>query len=294
METNAKGKIKSKSIFFKISARLRRLKRNINEKFLFVKLTKLLSYFESDPDYPSSAGSAKQHLAQLILGSRNTYDILADIADAHGKNELKNVINNRMTFAQTSSSQVLSSLFDLYGSDKGEFHQYSPVYSELISQLGNSRLSILEIGLGSNNTDTLSNMGAHGSPGASLRAWRDFCPESTVVGCDIDERILFSEESISTFHLDQTDSESWKVFIERQNHKLFDLIIDDGLHSPLANLKTVLHAGDLLKTGGILVIEDIADRSVAVWKVLAHLIDDSWDLRIVKRPHANLAIISRK
>jgi hypothetical protein len=284
----------SKSIFSKISTRIRRIVKKTIEKFLFIKLVKLLSYFESDPDYPSSAGSARQHLAQLILGSRSTYDILAEIADSHGKSEIKNIINKEMTFDQTKSSQALSGLFDLYGSDKGEFHRYSPVYSELISQLGNSQLNILEIGLGTNNTDTLSNMGAHGSPGASLRAWRDFCPDSTIVGCDIDERILFDEESISTFHLDQTDSDSWKTFIEKQNHRLFDLIIDDGLHSPMANLKTVLHAGNLLKRGGILVIEDIANRSLAVWKVLAHLIADSWDVQIVKRPHANLAIISRK
>jgi hypothetical protein len=62
----------------------------------------------------------------------------------------------------------------------------------------------------------------------------------------------------------------------------------------MANLKTVFHAGNLLKKGGILVVEDVADRSLTVWKVLAHLIAESWDVRIVKRPHANLAIISRK
>jgi SAM-dependent methyltransferase len=284
----------SKSIFSKISTRTLRFTKKTREKFTLVKLTNLLSQFESDPDYPSSAGSSRQHLTQLILGSRNTYDILADIADSHGKSELKNIIIEGITFSQTESSQELSRLFDLYGSDKGEFHQYSSVYSELISQLGNNQLNILEIGLGTNNTDTLSNMGAHGSPGASLRAWRDFCPDAMIVGCDIDERILFSEESISTFHLDQTNSESWRIFIEKQNRKLFDLIIDDGLHSPMANLKTVLHAGNLLKPGGVLVIEDIAHRSLTVWKVLAHLIADSWDVRIVKRPHANLAIISRK
>jgi len=284
----------SKTIFSRIGARIKRIAVNTKEKFIIVKLAKLLKHFESDPDYPSSAGSSRQHLAQLILGSRITYEILAEIADLHGKSELKNFNNGGISLAQTESSQELRRLFDFYGSDKGAFHEYSPVYSELISQLGNSQLKILEIGLGTNNTDTLSNMGAHGSPGASLRAWRDFCPDSTIVGCDIDERILFSEESISTFHLDQTDSESWKIFIEKQNNNLFDLIIDDGLHSPMANLKTMFHGGNLLKKGGILVVEDVADRSLTVWKVLAHLIAESWDLRIVKRPHANLAILSRK
>ena len=45
----------------------------------------------------------------------------------------------------------------------------------------------LEIGLGFNNTEIMSNMSKLGNPGASLFAFRDFLPQSEIWGADIDE-----------------------------------------------------------------------------------------------------------
>ena len=46
--------------------------------------------------------------------------------------------------------------------------------------------------------------------------------------------------------------------------KKFDLIIDDGLHSPLSNLLTVKYLTSFLKPNGILIIEDIHQRPLPV------------------------------
>ena len=68
----------------------------------------------------------------------------------------------------------------------------------LFSQKKNSVTNIFEIGLGSINTKIVSNMGKFGKPGASLRAFRDFCPNAIIYGADIDQSILFKEERIKT------------------------------------------------------------------------------------------------
>ena len=44
-----------------------------------------------------------------------------------------------------------------------------------------------------------------GKPGASLRVWRDYFPNAIIYGADIDKDILFAEERIKTFYIDQLD-----------------------------------------------------------------------------------------
>ena len=75
--------------------------------------------------------------------------------------------------------------------------------------------NLLEIGLGSNNTDLVSSMGKEGKPGASLRAFRDFCINAEVIGADIDKRILFKEDRIKTFYVDQTNNSSLDNFKDK-------------------------------------------------------------------------------
>jgi hypothetical protein len=106
----------------------------------------------------------------------------------------------------------------------------------------NERLRLLEIGLGTNNPDVVSTMGASGKPGASLRAFRDFLPNARVFGADIDGRILFEEERILTYYVDQTRSISFDELADKLGNEGFDLVIDDGLHSPNANIATMIFA----------------------------------------------------
>lgn len=137
-------------------------------------------------------------------------------------------------------------------------------------------------------------MGAHGKPGASLRAWRDYCPNAQVVGCDIDARVLFSEERISTFQLDQLSPISWNKFNAEVGREGFDLIIDDGLHSPLANLQTILQSHKILCKNGFLVIEDISIQSLPIWKILSMLLNKNWRIELVESSHAFIGVINRR
>jgi hypothetical protein len=100
-------------------------------------------------------------------------------------------------------------------------------------------------------------MGPQGVPGASLRVWRDYFPNSEVFGADIDESVLFEEERIKTFALDQRDSESVANMWKRIGRSGFDLMIDDGLHVFEAGKTLFLGSVDKLSLNGTYIIEDV-------------------------------------
>ena len=138
-------------------------------------------------------------------------------------------INLHSFSKKNKKSNNLKILFNKYGSDKSRDHDYHLIYCNLFKNL-NSVKKILEIGIGTNNENFPSNMGIKGTPGASLRAFRDFFKKARIFGADIDKNILFQENRIKTFHVDQSDSNSIKNLYKKVGNN-FDLIIDDGSHN---------------------------------------------------------------
>ena len=51
------------------------------------------------------------------------------------------------------------------------------------------------------------------------------------------------------------------------------MIIDDGLHTPHANLEVLLFGTKLLKKRGWLVIEDIEKASVPIWQIVSSILN---------------------
>ena len=150
-----------------------------------------------------------------------------------------------------------------YGSDKGGgHHNYtSVIYEDLFNPIRNQPLNLLEIGIGTIRHDIPSSMiGTPGgySPGSSLRGWKEFFPNGQVHGCDIDDTILFNEDRLSTFYLDQTSEESIQTQIIDKNIR-YDVIIDDGLHDFKVNWAVLKQLYPVLKSPGIYIIEDIGD-----------------------------------
>jgi hypothetical protein len=177
------------------------------------------------------------------------------------------------TYYDENPNNYLAKLCDLYGSDKGEAnrgsghpypwpsHTYTDYYSRLFDskRLGFKR--ILECGIGTNNPDLPSSMQVNGQPGASLKVWRDYFPNALVYGVDIDREILFEEDRIKTFYLDQLDRESivdfWKT-IKDDRFEKFDLMIDDGLHTFEAGSNLFMNSIENLMDEGVYVIEDVS------------------------------------
>lgn len=100
-------------------------------------------------------------------------------------------------------------------------------------------------------------MGADGKPGASLRVWRDYFPNAIVYGADIDRDILFAEERIKTFYIDQLDPMAISAFWGMVGAGDFDLMVDDGLHEFEAGTCLFTHSVQHLSQNGIYIIEDV-------------------------------------
>jgi hypothetical protein len=152
-----------------------------------------------------------------------------------------------------------------FGSDKGRgHHNYTIYYDSLFNKLKEKELQVFELGLGTNNLDVKSNMGSDGKPGASLRGWKNYFPNSYIYGADIDSRILFEEDRIKTFHCDQTNVNSINEMWNNQYLKnlYFDIIIEDGLHEFYANLIFLENSIHKLKPGGYYICEDLTNKTV--------------------------------
>lgn len=176
----------------------------------------------------------------------------------------------------------LAELFRQYGSDKASSHDYYRVYAALLKSVTDKPLNLLEIGLGTNHIDMPSNMGGAGSPGASLRAFRDMYPLAAVRGADIDTRILFEEDRIKTYFTDQTRPEALADLKQQLDPMRFDLIIDDGLHNTQANLNTMNFALALLKPDGVFVVEDAGEEDLYYYRIAAALLQDRFRLHFLQ------------
>lgn len=171
-------------------------------------------------------------------------------------------------------SKKLERKFLEYKSDKSSTHNYHLVYGSIFEKMDNIA-GLLEIGLGSNDPEIASNMGINGSPGASLRAFRDVLPNTMIYGADYDKKILFEEDRIKTFFVDQTDLETLESLDNSIKGKL-DIIIDDGLHAPNANLATFLFALKRMNNNksGAIIIEDILEAAIPLWKLVSNFVKD--------------------
>lgn len=189
------------------------------------------------------------------------------VAKKLGQNQAQPIYNIQdfvYNKSQLLAIDAIGSLFAKYGSDKSVMHNYHLIYGSILSSFENPP-KILEIGLGSNNTEIASNMGAQGRPGASLRAFQEFLPNSIVHGADIDNTITVDQCTI--FHIDQTDPGTFAK-IKEGGESRYDLIIDDGLHSPDANLFTLEFGLGCISDHGFIVIEDIIESALPIWQSL--------------------------
>ncbi len=165
-----------------------------------------------------------------------------------------------------SDAQKLKEIFNRFGSDKSSVHNYHLLYAGILKN--KLSVNIFEMGLGTPHLEMISNMGPDGKPGASLRAFREMYPDANIYGADIDKRILFNEDRIKTFYANQLDKNSLADLHTLLAPITFDLIIDDGLHTPEASINTLEFAMSILAPGGYFVIEDIKETDLQFYLVM--------------------------
>ncbi len=168
---------------------------------------------------------------------------------------------------------LINGLCDRFGSDKGTLHPlvkkfpwWTHSYADFISHhFGHCRdyiKNVFECGMGTTDVTINSNMSEVGSPGASLRVWKDYFRNANIFGADIDRKILFSDERITTYWCDQTDKQSIASMWEMVGNVQFDLMIDDGLHTFEAGVCLLENSFHKLRMEGIYIIEDVAPGSL--------------------------------
>lgn len=143
---------------------------------------------------------------------------------------------------------MLEELFNKYGCDKAKKHLYHTVYEKEFDTLRNEAINILEVGV---------------FRGDSIRAWLDYFPNATIYGIDVFKRVvpndidILQHERVKWLKADSTNI-AVRSQIKKQWPRIrFDIIIDDGLHTPDANAKTLHNLFPLLKKNGKYYVEDV-------------------------------------
>jgi hypothetical protein len=205
-----------------------------------------------------------------------------------------NELQKHFVHSNSKRSKILGDIFQKLGSDK-KFHGYQGVYQAVIDDVlsRTSRVKLLEIGIGTNYLDVKSNMGINGIPGASLRSFRDFIPHSNIYGADIDSRILFEEDRIKTFHVDQMSEQSLNsLMLEVGN---CDVLIDDGLHTSEANLLTLKTFIPFVAMNGWIIIEDIDgfQENLLIWNMVSVALKKNFSCYLVACDNSYLFLAKR-
>jgi hypothetical protein len=170
-------------------------------------------------------------------------------------------------------NRTLTELFTKYGTDKVR-NEYVEMYERILDPQRDTVMRICEIGIGTLLPEAPSSMAGYCDsgyePGGSLRAFRDYCPLGSVLGLDIQPDTQFVDERIETGICDSTDGLAVARYFARRQ-RMFDVVIDDGLHAPWAQLATFVNFQDKVKYRGHYVIEDIFVGSpvFAEWQSIA-------------------------
>lgn len=172
---------------------------------------------------------------------------------------------------------TLKELFDTYQTDKG-IHGYQRLYEKLLPN-PDSVDAILEVGIGTLDPAAISTTAGWFPetylPGASLRAWRDYCPNAVVYGLDpAPDCMIVGEERIETRMCDSTDRAQIDLCVDRE----LDLIVDDGDHWHESQMTTLANLWPHLKVGGHYVIEDVYIANIYT---IADVVGTNWHNAII-------------
>jgi hypothetical protein len=137
---------------------------------------------------------------------------------------------------------------NLYGSDKGDVYPngngYAFWYEKWFSSIKEQVTNICEIGVYN---------------GGSTKAFYDYFPNANIVGIDIFDKTEYENDRTITKIVDQSNLEDLNKFITECNEQnlKFDIIIDDGSHDVYHQQLTFGKLFQLVKPGGIYIIEDM-------------------------------------
>lgn len=235
----------------------------------------------------ASIGALLKHevgrLSRVLKKSRAGRFLLSRILQIANERRIRRLQDSfpfRMVLSYDRDSfSLFATLCDEYGSDKGSLrgvgasrpyawapHNYSDYFERMFLHRRNDVKNVFELGIGYTLDFVQSHSGPKGSPGASLRVLRDYFPNAQIFGADIDPDLLFEEDRIRTFFVDQNDPDAIGSLWETVGDCQFDLMIDDGLHQFTAGATFFQHSFQRLAVGGLYIIEDVAPAALLEYR----------------------------
>lgn len=159
-------------------------------------------------------------------------------------------------------------------SDKNSLHSYLPAYNVILESIlaKNPQPTILEVGV---------------QRGGSLIMWKHAMPEATVYGADISPCPNVLKGVDVKYICGDAYSEAFLKFM-RVNSLSFDFIVEDGSHTPEHIMWAAAHYPQLLKKGGVLVIEDIPSQECLDMLKSKYPEGNVIDLRTVKKRYDDI------
>lgn len=158
-------------------------------------------------------------------------------------------------------SEQLASLFNKYKCDKASKHKYHTVYGPELEHLRDKPINILEVGV---------------FKGASTSAWLEHFPQATIYCIDIFTRVhpknipVLTDPRVKWLAGDSTNPLVVAEIKQAWPRIKFDVIIDDGMHTPRANASTLQNLFGFLKNSGIYFVEDVWALEEMTSKELSH------------------------
>lgn len=130
---------------------------------------------------------------------------------------------------------------NLLGGDKCVRHNYCKKYDFHFEQLRDKKFNLLEIGI---------------MEGRSLKSWKDYFPNSKIVGIDIDKNCKHYEEDRIFIEIGDQKNKNFLLDVNNK-HGPFDVVIDDGSHIWEDIILSFEVLFPVLNPSGFYVIEDL-------------------------------------
>lgn len=156
---------------------------------------------------------------------------------------------------------LLKNLFIKYRCDKGTKHGYDKVYSKEWESIREEPINFLEIGI---------------FEGISTQAFLEYFPNANFYGIDIFERLnpedvpVLKNERVHWIKGNSMLGSIKKKINEQWPDVKFDIILDDGKHTPEANALTFKNMSPFLKDTGTYYIEDVFPLHIMTIKEMNH------------------------
>ncbi len=122
-----------------------------------------------------------------------------------------------------------------------KWDNYFEIYENCLKKFINKKITLVEVGIGN---------------GGSLFMWRKFLgKKARIIGIELNpEAKKFEKYGFKIFIGDQSDPSFWKKFYNKIGK--IDVLIDDGGHTNLQQITTLMESVDKIKQNGVIMIED--------------------------------------